>query len=62
LEELVNPGTALVRNQVTGADLFQIIGFTYTRAQEQVMPSVFSPCRAFLPAFVHPLLTARAGN
>ena len=56
----MNPGIALVRSQVTSVDLFQIIGFDHTRAQEQVMPSVFSPCRAFLPAFVYPQLTARA--
>ena len=57
----MNPGTELVRNQVTGVNLFQIIGFNHTRPQEQVMPSV-PPCRAFLPAFVYPLQTARAGT
>ena len=56
----MNPGTALVRNQVAGAKLFQIIGFTHTNALERVMPFVFSPCWAFLPAFVYPQLTARA--
>ena len=56
----MNPGNALMRNPVAGIDLFRIICFKYTRAQEQVMQIAFYPDRPFLPAIVCPLLTARA--